>query len=89
MGYDEYDFDKDVEYTPGDNTFRVDVERTEQKSLAGGGVEFGSGAEGVGVGAVGGVVIIYTMVSTGEGPSSSGSTVVGVYRLLPSVAGGM
>jgi hypothetical protein len=89
MGYDVYDADKDVKYTLGGNTFQVDVERTEQKSLAGGGTEFGSGAEGAGVGSVGGVVIIYTMVSTGEGPSSSGSTIEGVYRLVPSVAGGM
>lgn len=89
MGYDVYDTDKDIGYTLGGNTVEVDVRRTGQEAIAGGGAEFGSGSEGVGVGSAGGVAILYTLDSHGEGPSSSQSNIGGVYRLIPSVAGGM
>ena len=49
----------------------VDIERTGQESIAGGGVEFSSGAEGVGAGSTGGVALLFAMDSYGNGPASS------------------
>ena len=89
MGYDTYDTTSDISYNLGGHVVEVDVERTGQESLVGGGVEFGSGAEGIGTGSAGGVAIFYTMASEGEGPASAQAEIEGVYRLLPGIAGGM
>ena len=89
LGFNAHDSAKDIRYTLGGNKVEVDVERTKTEPLPGGGAEFGSGAEGIGVGAVGGVAIYYTLDALGEGPSSSRSNVEAVYRMIPGVAGGM
>ncbi|MBN1626081.1 MAG: hypothetical protein JW944_06105 [Deltaproteobacteria bacterium] len=94
MGYDPYDGGDprdDVTFTFGSNTTAsADIERTGTEILAGGGVEFGSGAEGVGGGAAGGgVAIFYDIDSLGEGPSNSQSNIVAGYRKVVGVAGGL
>jgi Tfp pilus assembly protein PilX len=89
MGYDTYDNAKDLRYTIGGHNVDVDVQRSGQMAIVGGGTEFGSGAEGVGVGAAGGVAILYTMDSLGSGPVSSQSNIGAVYRYIPGVAGGL
>ncbi len=88
MGYDAHDSDKDIRFTLSGFNVDVDVERTGQETLAGGGAEFASGAEGIGAGA-GGVAILYDMDSFGEGPNSSLSNVGAVYRKVLGVPGGL
>lgn len=89
MGYDAHDATKDIRYMLSGLTVEVDVDRARQESLAGGGTEFGSGAEGVGVGSAGGVAVIYAMDSSGAGPAASEARVEAEYRLIPGVAGGL
>jgi len=89
MGYNAHDATKDIQFTLGGRLVQVDVERNRQISLAGGGVEFAAGAEGVGAGSTGGVAVIYRMASLGQGPAASLSGVTAEYRLVPGVAGGM
>ena len=89
MGFDGWDTDKDVRFTLGGFNVDVDVNRTSTGYLAGGGVEFASGAEGVGAGSAGGVAIFYDMDSVGDGPSTSESNIGGVYRKVVGVAGGL
>jgi len=89
MGYDTHDTDKDVRFTIGGYNVDVDVNRTGQKNLAGGGVEFASGAEGIGVGSAGGVGVFYKLNSLGTGPSGSQSEVVARYRKVIGVPGGL
>ena len=94
MGFDEYDDeyeydpDKCIKFTLGGFDVNVDVKRGKPETLAGGGVEFASGAEGIGPGA-GGVAIFYDMDSSGEGPNSSFSNVGAVYRKVLGVPGGL
>ena len=88
MGYDAHDSDKDIRFTLGGFNVNMDVKRTGQETLAGGGAGFGGGAEGIGAGA-GGVAILYDMDSFGEGPSSSLSNVGAVYRKVLGVPGGL
>ena len=99
MGYAAHDAAVDVSFTittpaayntpSSSHTVGVDVTRAKQMSLTGGGVEFGSGAEGVGVGSAGGVAVIYDLDSRGAGPNSAQSNVIAEYRLVPGVAGGL
>jgi hypothetical protein len=89
LGRDPHDEADDILFTLGGHNIQIDIERTGQESLAGGGVEFGSGAEGVGVGSTGGVALLYTMDSVGAGPNASQSNIEAVYRLVPGVAGGL
>ena len=72
-----------------DFSIDVDVNRTRVQHLAGGGVEFASGAEGIGVGSAGGVAIFYALDSLGNGPASSVSDIGGVYRKVIGVPGGL
>ncbi len=94
MGFDEYDdeyeydSDRGIKFTLSGFNVNVYVNRMRQETLAGGGVEFASGAEGIGPGA-GGVAIFYDMDSSGEGPNSSFSNVGAVYRKVPGVPGGL
>jgi hypothetical protein len=87
MGYDAYDSANDIQFTLGG--FNVDVNRTGAEALAGGGVEFASGAEGIGVGSAGGTAIVYDMNSFGSGPSSSLSRLGAIYRKVVGVPGGL
>jgi len=89
MGYDAHDTDKDIRFRLGGYNVDVDVNRTGRKNLAGGGVEFASGAEGVGVGSAGGVAVYYDLDSLGAGPSGSQSEVLAQYRKVIGVAGGL
>jgi hypothetical protein len=89
MGYDVHDAASDIQFSLGVFAVNVDVNRTGQQNLAGGGVEFASGAEGVGVGSGGGVAIFYDMDSLGNGPSNSESNVGAVYRKVVGVGGGL
>ncbi len=89
MGYKAHDEERDLRFALGGHNVDMDVERTGQRSLAGGGVEFASGAEGVGAGASGGVAVLYTIDSLGEGPNSARSNLEGVYRKVLGVAGGL
>lgn len=89
LGFDAWDPAVDVQYIMGDFLANVDVNRTGTKNLPGGGTEFASGAEGIGVGSAGGVAIFYDVDSFGTGPSSARSRITAVYRKVVGVAGGM
>lgn len=89
MGFDPWDAARDTSLTLGGFSIDVDVNRTGVQHLAGGGVEFASGAEGIGVGSAGGVAIFYALDSLGNGPASSVSDIGGVYRKVIGVAGGL
>jgi len=89
MGYDAHDSTSDIRFTFGNHSVDVDVARTSASNIAGGGVEFASGAEGIGVGSAGGVAIFYDMLSQGTGPNSSLVELDAVYRKVLGVAGGL
>lgn len=88
MGYDAHDTARDMQFSLGGFGVAVDVNRTGQHNIAGGGVEFASGAEGVGVGSAGGVAIFYDLDSLGKGPNASLSEVEAAYRKVVGVGGG-
>ncbi|MBC2712470.1 MAG: hypothetical protein HGJ94_16240 [Desulfosarcina sp.] len=71
------------------DTIEVDIQRTGQRNVVGGGVEFASGAEGVGVGSTGGVNIFYALDSFGSGPRQSVSNVLAEYRKVLGLPGGL
>lgn len=89
MDYDDYDDDKDIEFTLGGFDVDVDVRYDRAENLAGGAVEFATGAEGIGAGSGGGVAIYYEMKSSGYGPANSISNVSAVYRKVVGVPGGL
>ena len=89
LGRDAHDSTNDMTFTMGGDSVEVDIERAGQQSLAGGGVEFATGADGVGSGSGGGVAIFYAMDSHGDGPVTSQANISGVYRKVVGVAGGM
>ncbi|MFO7785873.1 MAG: PilX N-terminal domain-containing pilus assembly protein [Desulfatiglandales bacterium] len=89
MGYKAYDTDRDLGFTLSGYPVDIDVKRTGQKILAGGGVEFASGAEGVGAGSAGGIAVFFLLDSLGEGPNSARSNVVAEYRKVLGVSGGL
>lgn len=90
MGYADYDGGTpDITFTLGNFDVEVDVNRTGTKTLAGGGAEFGSGAEGIGVGSTGALAIFYDMNSFGSGPANSISNVSAAYRKVVGIAGGL
>jgi len=89
LGFDVWDTATDIQFIMGAFDANVDVNRTGQKSLPGGGTEFASGAEGIGVGSAGGVAIFYDVDSFGTGPHSARSRITAVYRKVVGVAGGL
>ena len=89
MGYDAYDPISDVVMGQGGFSTQVDVERVRSRILAGGGAEFASGVEGIGVGATGGVAIYYELDSTGQSTRGAVSNVIADYRKVVGVAGGL
>ena len=89
LGRDAHDDASDMRFSMGCHNVEIDIERSGQELLAGGGTEFGSGAEGVGVGSAGGVALLFALNSLGEGPSSSQSNIEAVYRKVVGVAGGL
>ncbi|MCK4417515.1 MAG: pilus assembly PilX N-terminal domain-containing protein [Candidatus Latescibacteria bacterium] len=92
-GYDPYDGGAmDIRIVLGVNNWEdvdVDVERTGSETLSGGGAEFASGSEGIGVGSAGGVAIFYRIDSFGDGPANSTSNIGAVYRKVLGVPGGL
>jgi hypothetical protein len=89
MGFDPWDEDRDVRFTMNGFNVDVDVRRAGVQNIAGGGVEFASGAEGIGVGSMGGVAVLYAMRSQGNGPASSLAGVEAVYRKVMGIPGGL
>jgi len=89
MGFDLYDSDWDIRFSLGGLNGDVDIDRFAQETLPGGGAEFASGAEGIGVGSAGGVAILYDIDSFGSGPANSTSNVGAVYRKVLGVPGGL
>lgn len=88
MGYDTYDGGtKDVEFTIGSNTVQVDVEMISKEALAGGSAEFAAGAEGTGAG--GSMIMLFEMNAQGTGPTNSVANIVGRYRKVVGVPGGL
>lgn len=76
-------------FTLNNRTVNVDIDRTGQEVLAGGGAEFASGASGVGSGSEGGVAILYTLDSVGTALDSALSELEAQYRKVPGTAGGL
>ncbi len=67
----------------------IKIDRLRSMSVAGGGVEFASGYEGVGLGGGGGVAVVYDVDSVGiYGLRGAESRVSLGYRYVPGVAGG-
>jgi len=69
----------------------VDLTRVATRYLSGGGVEFASGTEGVGVSGTASAAIIYKLESTGTvgtAPKTTSSNIVALYRKVAGVAGG-
>ena len=64
------------------NTVEVDVERTGTVILAGGGAEFGTGAEGLGYNSSGSRALLFRQDSFGVGPQDSASNIIAPYRLI-------
>lgn len=89
MGYDPYDPTQDIVMGQGGFSTQVDVERVRSRVLAGGGAEFASGAEGIGVGASGGVAVYYELDSWGQSTRRAASNVIADYRKVVGVAGGL
>jgi hypothetical protein len=92
LGYTAWDgglTDIGMTNTVYNETIEVDIRRTRQALTPGGGVEFASGAEGIGVGSTGGVDVFYTLDSIGPGPRQSVANVVAEYRKVMGVPGGL
>lgn len=85
LGYDTYNNENDVALPQA----QVDIERVGQRNAPGSGVEFGTGAEGIGVGSAGGVHVLYSLDSTGSGPRSSSFCVNCIYRKVVGMPGGL
>ncbi|MBC8432831.1 MAG: pilus assembly PilX N-terminal domain-containing protein [Desulfobacterales bacterium] len=90
MGFDAWDSGMmDVGFTLGGNNVTVDVNRTGQQIMVGGGAEFAGGAEGIGVGSSGGVMLLYDMDSFGSGPYNARSNLGAIYRKVTGMQGGL
>jgi len=87
MGYKDHESNWDIRFILDSYQVNVDINRTGVRNLAGGAVEFGSGAEGVGAGS-GGVAIFYNIDSTGDGPANSRSNIAADYRKVVGATGG-
>ena len=85
MGFDTHDGgDKDVSF----KNITVDIQRAKTAHASGGATEFGSGDEGVGSGSKGGVEIFYNLDSDGTNNNRS-VNIIGVYRKVPDITGGL
>lgn len=78
----------DLEQDLGSSNVVADIDRTGTGYMAGGGVEFGAGAEGIGVGSAGGVLIYYAFDVVSTSAHSSKSHLDARYRKVVGVAGG-
>ena len=89
MGYASHDANPDLAMVQGGFNTEVDVRRIRSRILAGGGAEFASGVEGIGVGATGGTAIYYRLNSLGRSTRRAVSNVIADYRKVVGVAGGL
>ena len=89
MGYEDYDPLPDVTMGQGGFNAQVEVERVRSMVLTGGGAEFASGVEGIGVGSTGGVAVFYELDSRGQSTRGAVSNVIADYRKVVGVAGGL
>ncbi len=89
MGYAVYDDQVDISMNQGGFDTQVDVERLRTIQLAGGGAEFASGVEGIGVGSTGGVAVLYELDSRGQSSRGANANVVADYRKVVGIAGGL
>jgi hypothetical protein len=89
MGFDPWDPEVDVIFSINSLNIEVDVNRTGAHNLAGGGVEFASGYEGIGFGSSGGVAVYYDLDSRGRGPALSQANIVAGYRKVLGIPGGL
>jgi hypothetical protein len=92
-GYQDADGDTaDLSVNQGTlGSMAVNLTRVATRYLSGGGVEFASGTEGVGVGGATSAAIIYRLDSTGTvgtAPRTTSSKIVAQYRKVAGVAGG-
>jgi len=78
----------DIQMTMGNQTVRVDIDRTGQGFMGGSGAEFGSGSEGAGAGTTGGVLIYYLFDALSSGPNNAQSRIDVFYRYVVGTAGG-
>lgn len=80
----------DLAYTLDVTSLMVDIDRDPggPQLMPGGGVQFASGAEGVGGGSSGGVMLYYRFDASGSAPSNSRSNLDAYYRKVVGVAGG-
>ncbi len=88
LGYDAYDGGApDIDYAA--LSTEVDVERRRSQHVEGGGAEFATGSEGIGVGSAGGVAVYYGLYSDGTGPRNSTTSLEAEYRKVVGMAGGL
>ncbi len=87
-GFDTYDAENDVSFagTQANTGTEVDIERLRQQSVIGGGAEFSAATEGIGAVSV---AVFYGLNSSGTGPRQSNSFVVGEYRKVVDMPGGL
>lgn len=91
-------------YTDGDwevgfGDTRVDISEGNQRAVAGTASEFSSGADGIGNGTTGGVEVLFRLSATGKRMDRQGDftaedknssvNIVGTYRKLPGIPGGL
>lgn len=88
MGYQPHDAMPDVTMAGGLDT-QVDVERIRSRTIAGGGAEFASGVEGIGVGVTGGAAVFYELDSRGSSTRGASANVIANYRKVVGVPGGL
>ena len=87
MGFDSYDGGGIYDVSFG-NT-RVDIKRNRTVNAPGSSVEFAGGDKGVGTGSKGGIHIYYSLDSTGLSEQSEKVKIIGEYRKVPDIAGGL
>ncbi|MFZ5570979.1 MAG: pilus assembly PilX family protein [Thermodesulfobacteriota bacterium] len=80
LGRQAYDTEPDVEFLVGNDPIQADIRRIKTVSMIGGGVEFASGAEGVGAGSAGGAAIYYNESVQGTGTRNSAASLTAEYR---------
>ena len=86
FGFVSSDSANEIRLSYGSDPALIDVQRQGASNIAGGGVEFASGAEGVGTS--GGQAILFGIDSTGRGPDSASANVFVQYREVTGMPGG-
>jgi hypothetical protein len=97
MGLEDYN-NRNWEVGVGDA--RIDISEGDQNLVAGTATEFASGADGIGTGSKGGIEVNFTLSTTGkrmdavdtgfdENDQERSVNIVGTYRKLPDIPGGL